>query len=148
MLRVYWKWVAHLSLARLHIGLDLHSYFNKKHLKCGQLQGLWHDFQFLGCWHKQVRCSSVETNFGPPRFEPWPRSRTNGISKFSVPSWSRTFALCGSTPVPEVDRQKQNFSSLVTWQNVSKMVHFGYETDIERKFLQIRQWQWACTRMA
>ena len=122
--------------------------FNKKHLKCGQLQALWHHFQFLRGWHKQVRCQGMESTHRPPLFEQQRGSRTNGISKFSVRSWSRTFALCGSTPVLEVDRHKQNFSSLINWKNVSKMVHFVYETDIERKFLQIRQWQWACARMA
>ena len=73
-----------------------------------------HGFQFLGCRLYQVRCPRMESNLRPPLFKHQRGSRTNGISKFSVPSWSRTFALCGSTPVPEVDRQKQNFSSLVT----------------------------------
>ena len=73
-----------------------------------------HGFQFLGCRLYQVRCPRMESNFRPPLFEQQRGSQAIGISKFGVPSWSRTFALCGSTPVPEVDRQKQNFSSLVT----------------------------------
>ena len=37
-------------------------------------------------------------NFFTVKFEHPRGSLTNGISKFSVPSWSRTLALCGSSP--------------------------------------------------
>jgi len=44
------------------------------------------------------RCPSMESYFRPPLFEHQRRSRTNGISKLSVRSWSRTFRKFSSSP--------------------------------------------------
>ena len=44
-------------------------------------------------WPFRVRAPSLESNFRPPLFEHQQGSRTFEISKFSVPSWSRTFVF-------------------------------------------------------
>jgi len=70
-----------------------------------------------------VRALSLESNLRPPLFEHQRGSRTNGISKFSVP-------LC-------LRISEAKFQVIQTLTKRIKDGTFGYETDIERKFLQI-----------